>query len=273
MKRNLCIKFTNLSKHDCKLKFEIWHAARLRAVVHAGLCACHVCVCASVRASMRAAVSPILLCVPHALPLPMCSSKLLCNPECSSGVFHFVSSHVPHRVSQCAVHVSSPNFHPGHAAVRPSMCSAMRPSVRPSVCPSVRAICVLLRVLLVSSRVSSCVPPPCVCMHLPCVPQFSIRACHRASFCASHRSSFRVSFRASRLCASARSSGVLQCVQLCALLCVPMHHPCVPPNFHPAVFLHAPSMCSRPNVHPGMRPCDLPCVPHAFPHESPRSSV
>ena len=131
------------------------------------------------------------------------------------------SSRVPHRVSPCTFHVS-PQFPSWHATVRPSVRPAVRlsvrpsmfpimcPTVRPSVCPSVRPVCVLLRVLLVSSNVSSCVP-------------------HRVSPCTIH-----VTPQFPSGCVSPRAVHVF-----------------------------------TPNVHPGMRPCDFPCVPHAFPHESP----
>ena len=232
MKRNLCIKFTNLSKHDCKLKFEIWHAARLRAVVHAGLCACHVCVsvlpcvppcvlpcppsfCASpMRSPSPCAprsscvilsvllVSSILcqaMCLTVCLNAPsMCPPPIsirgmppcvlpcvppcvlpcvpLCVPPCVPSVCFCAffwcppvcQAACPHRVSACTFHVS-PNFPSGHATVRPSV----RPTVRPSVCPSVRPVCVLLRVLLMSSSVSSCVPHRVSPYTIHMSPQFS----------------------------------------------------------------------------------------------------
>ena len=115
-----------------------------------------------------------LPCVPHAFTPrahPFLCVILRVLPMSSSA-----SSRVPHRVSPCTFHVS-PQFPSWHAtvrssvrpavrlSVRPSVFPVMCPTVRPSVCPSVRPVCVLLRVLLVSSNVSIRVPT--VFLHAP----------------------------------------------------------------------------------------------------------
>ena len=115
-----------------------------------------------------------LPCVPHAFP--PCAHPFLCVILRVLPMSSSASSRVPHRVSPCTFHVS-PQFPSWHAtvrssvrpavrlSVRPSVFPVMCPTVRPSVCPSVRPVCVLLRVLLVSSNVSIRVPT--VFLHAP----------------------------------------------------------------------------------------------------------